>query len=288
MQMSKVVIVADSAADLSKEMYQELGIIVVPLYVNWSGQSFKDGVDLIPENFYPRLKEEKDLPTTSQPTPGDYLELFNKLLAEGNDVLCLTISSGLSGTYSSAITARGMLEEQDRVEVVDTLAASVGEGLIVHEAARLAKEGLSLVEIVPQLKEKISRLRSIFTINTLENLVKGGRLSALQGGLGTLLDIKPILHLDEHGKIVPLTKVRSRKKALAQLEAEIEKQGTNLAGQVMGMSHAHDPELGAEMAKMLKEKYGASEVITGEIGSVIGTHTGQGCIALFFYGEPIR
>ena len=286
--MSKIVIVADSAADLPKELCLDLGIITVPLYVNWSGESFKDGVDLVPETFYPRLKVEKELPQTSQPTPGDYLELFNKLLAEGKEILCLTISSGLSGTYSSAITARGLLEDKDRVEVVDTLAASIGEGMIVLEAARLVKEGLSLAEIIPQLKEKISRLRSIFTINTLENLVKGGRLSSLQGGLGTLLDIKPILTLDEHGKIVPLTKVRSRKKALAQMEAEIEKQGTNLKGQTMGMCHAHDPVLGAEKAQMLKDKYGAADVVRGEIGSVIGTHTGQGCIALFFYGEPIR
>jgi DegV family protein with EDD domain len=286
--MSKIVLVADSASDLPKELCSELGIIVVPLYVNWSGKSYKDGIDLVPDNFYQRLTEEKELPQTSQPTPGDYLELFNRLLAEGNDVLCLTISSGLSGTYSSAITARGMLEDQNRVAVVDTLAASLGEGLIVLEAAALVKEGLSLAEIIPKLNDKISRLRSIFTINTLENLVKGGRLSSLQGGLGTLLDIKPILTLDGHGKIVPLTKVRSRKKALAQMEAEVEKQGENLKGQVMGMSHARDPKLGAEMAQMLKDKYGAAEVVSGEIGAVIGTHTGQGCIALFFFGEPIR
>lgn len=286
--MAKIAIVADSASDLPKEIYAEHDITVVPLYVNWNGQTYRDGEDLVPENFYPLMKTEKNLPSTSQPTPGTYLELFNKLLAEGKDILCLTLSSGLSGTYSSAITARGMLEEQDRVEVLDTLAASVGEGLLVLEAARLAQEGLSLQEILPQLKDKISRLRSIFTINTLENLVKGGRLSTLQGGLGTLLDIKPVLHLDEHGKIVPLTKVRSRKKALAQLEAEIEKQGVDLAGQVMGLSHSHDPETGAQMAALLKEKYAAADVIVGEIGAVIGTHTGEGCIALFFYGNPIR
>lgn len=286
--MAKIAIVADSASDLPKAMYAEYDITVVPLYVNWNGQTYRDGEDLVPENFYPLMKTEKNLPSTSQPTPGTYLELFNKLLAEGKDILCLTLSSGLSGTYSSAITARGMLEEQDRVEVLDTLAASVGEGLLVLEAARLAQEGLSLQEILPQLKDKISRLRSIFTINTLENLVKGGRLSTLQGGLGTLLDIKPVLHLDEHGKIVPLTKVRSRKKALAQLEAEIEKQGVDLAGQVMGLSHSHDPETGAQMAALLKEKYAAADVIVGEIGAVIGTHTGEGCIALFFYGNPIR
>lgn len=286
--MSQIVIVADSAADLPKHVCDQHGIIVVPLYVNWKGQTYKDGEDIRPDTFYPLMKEEEELPTTSQPTPGTYLELFNELLAQGKEVLCLTLSSGLSGTYSSAITAKGMLDEPEKVEVVDTLAASVGEGLLVLEAVRMVNEGLSLQDIVPRLGDKISRLRSIFTINTLENLVKGGRLSTLQGGLGTLLDIKPILHLDEHGKIVPLIKVRSRKKALAQLEMELKKQGSKLPGQVMGVCHAHDPETGAEMAKILKEKYGAAEVVIGEIGTVIGTHTGEGCIALFFYGGPMR
>lgn len=286
--MSKISLVTDSAADLPQELRERYQIIVVPLYVNWNGETYQDGEDIVPESFYPLMRTEKNLPSTSQPTPGTYLELFQNLLAQDKDVLCLTLSSGLSGTYSSAITARGMLETQDRVEVVDTLAASIGQSLLVLEAARLVEDGLSLQEIVPLLQGKISRLRSIFTINNLENLVKGGRLSTLQGGLGMLLDIKPVLHLDEHGKIVPLTKVRSRKKALNQLELEVEKQGSNLQGQIMGVCHAHDPEIGAEMASMLKEKYGATEVVMGEIGTVIGTHTGEGCIALFFYGEPMR
>lgn len=286
--MPQIALVTDSGADLPQELIERHQIVVVPLYVNWKGETYRDGVDIVPESFYPLLRTEKTLPSTSQPTPGTYLELFEDLLAQGKDVLCLTLSSGLSGTYSSAITARGMLEAQDRVEVVDTLAASIGQGLLVLEAARLAEAGKNLKEIIPLLRQKISCLRSIFTINTLDNLVKGGRLSALQGGLGTLLDIKPVLHLDEHGKITPLTKVRSRKKALAQLAAEVEKQGVDLQGQIMGVSHAHDPETGAEMAALLKEKFGAAQVVVGEIGAVIGTHTGEGCIALFFYGQPMR
>ncbi|MGI6366084.1 MAG: DegV family protein [Bacillota bacterium] len=286
--MPKVALVTDSAADLPREVVERHQIIVVPLYVNWKGETYKDGEDIGPDAFYPLLRTEKVLPSTSQPTPGTYLELFEDLLAQGKDVLCLTLSSGLSGTYSSAITARGMLQDQERVAVVDTLAASIGQGLLVLEAARLAEAGKDLRDILSHLREKISRLRSIFTIDTLENLVKGGRLSAFQGGLGMLLDIKPVLHLDEHGKIAPLTKVRSRKKALVQLLAEVEKQGADLRGQIMGVSHARDPETGAEMAALLMEKFGAAQVVVGEIGAVIGTHTGEGCIALFFYGNPMR
>lgn len=286
--MSNIVVVTDSGADLPKQICAELGIIIVPLYVNWGGKTYKDGVDLDAETFYARLQEENELPSTSQLTPATFQELFNKLLAEGKDVLCLTLSSGLSGTYNSAAVARGMLENPDRVAVVDSLAASMGQGILAVEAARMAKQGLALGEIVSQLQGKISCLRSIFTLNTLQNLVKGGRLSAFQGSVATLLDIKPILHLDEQGKIVGFAKVRSRKKALAQLEEEVLRQGKNLPGQVMGLSHAHDPETGEEMARILKEKFGAAEVIYGEIGPVIGTHTGQGCIAIFFYGEPMR
>lgn len=286
--MAKIALVTDSASDLPREICIKHGITVVPLYVNWNEQTYRDGEDLVPESFYPLMRTEKTLPRTSQPTPGTYLELFREFHAQGKEVLCLTLSSGLSGTYTSAITARGMLEDKDGVEVIDTLAASIGQGLLVLEVARMIEQGLGLQEIIPLIQDKISRLRSIFTINNLENLVKGGRLSSLQGGLGTLLDIKPVLCLDEHGKIVPLTKVRSRKKALNQLELEVEKQGSNLRGQIMGVCHANDPEIGAEMATILKEKFGASEVVLGEIGTVIGTHTGEGCIALFFYGEPIR
>lgn len=286
--MAKIALVTDSASDLPREICEKYGIIIVPLYVNWNGETYQDGVDIAPDSFYPRMRTEKNLPSTSQPTPGTYLEIFKDLLDQGKDVFCLTFSSGLSGTYSSAITARGLLDARERVEVVDTLAASIGQSLLVLEAARLIEEGLSLQEIVPLIRNKISRLRSIFTIDKLENLVRGGRLSAFQGGFGNLLDIKPVLHLDEHGKIISLTKVRSRKKALAQLEVEVEKQGTSLRGQIMGVCHSRDPEVAAEMVTMLKEKFGATEVIMGEIGTVIGTHTGEGCIALFFYGEPMR
>jgi len=282
----EIAVVTDSACDLPRAMCTERGIIVVPLYVHWQGQTWRDGEDMSAAEFYRRLQTEKSLPRTSQPAPGTYLDLFRRLLAQGKEVLCLTLSSGLSGTYHSAVTARSMLAEQDKVAVVDTLAASVGQGLLVLEAANLAARGHGLQEIVARLRDRIGRLRSVFTINTLENLVKGGRLSAVQGGLGTLLGIKPVLQLDARGKIVPLTKVRTRKKALAQLVAEVEKQGAGLEGQVMGVSHAHDPETGALMAQLLKERFRAAEVVVGEIGPVIGAHTGQGCIALFFCGRP--
>ncbi|MTI96502.1 MAG: DegV family protein [Firmicutes bacterium] len=282
--MSKLVIVVDSACDLPAELCEELSLQIVPLYVNWSGKTFKDRVELDTDSFYPRLLSESELPQTSQPTPGDFVSVFEELLDQGKDILCLTISSQLSGTYQSAVAAKQQLEGQGTIEVIDTLAASVGQGLLAVEAASLASEGKELPEIVEAVTEKRDRLRSIFTIDTLENLVRGGRLSKLQGGLGTLLDIKPVLHL-EAGKIMPLTKVRSRKRALALLDTELEKQGVNLQGQVMGVSHVREPELAKQKADLLREKYGAKDVIIGEIGSVIGTHTGQGCVAIFFYGE---
>lgn len=286
--MTKIHIITDSGSDLPQQLCDELGIHIIPLYVMIGDDSHKDRVELQPETYYPRLKGLAKLPTTSQPTPGDFRELFSSLLAQGGEILCLTISSGLSGTYQSAITARDMLEGKGRIEVIDTMGASIGQGLLAVEAARLAAQGKPMDEILPQIRERKARLHSIFTIDTLENLVKGGRVSAFQGGVGALLDIKPILHLNQEGKIVTLNKVRSRKKALAQLDAEIEVLGKDLQGQVMGVSHAREPELAAEKARILKEKFGAAQVIVGEIGAVIGTHTGQGCVAVFFYGDMVR
>lgn len=286
--MSKIAIVTDSASDLSEKICAELGIILVPLSVHWGSRIFKDGVDLLPVNFYPRLNLEKDLPSIYPPTPQMYADVFNKLLAQGKDVICLTLSSGLHETYGNAVAARDTLKEPERVVVMDTFCVSVGEGLLAIEAARLAGQGLNLGEIVAALKNKISRLHSVFTIRSWEILVKGGRINAFQGGLIALMDIKPILHLDKLGRIVPLSKVRSDKKALAQLEAEVGKLGVNLRGQTMGVAHALDPVTGAEIAQILKEKYGAAEVVVGEIGPVNAAHFGPGGIAVFFYGPPVR
>jgi len=286
--LTKMHIITDSGSDLPQQLCEQLNIHVIPLYVMMGDESYKDRIDLQPATYYPRLKELAKLPTTSQPTPGDFKNLFANLLEEGGEILCLTISSGLSGTYQSAVTARDMLGGQGRIEVMDTQAASIGQGLLAVEAARLADQGKTMDEILPQIRERKARLHSIFTIDTLENLVKGGRVSAFQGGVGALLDIKPILHLNEEGKIVTLNKVRSRKKALTQLDAEIEARGKDLQGQVMGVSHAREPELAAEKAQILMEKFGAAEVIVGEIGAVIGTHTGQGCVAVFFFGDMVR
>ena len=266
-------------------MCTERGIIVVPLYVHWQGQTWRDGEDMSAAEFYRRLQTERVCPAHPSLRP-EHTWICSAGCWPRARKCCASPCPRGSAVQSTALLRHGACwRNRTRWQWWIHWLLPWGRACWCWRPP-IWPPGHGLQEIVARLRDRIGRLRSVFTINTLENLVKGGRLSAVQGGLGTLLGIKPVLQLDARGKIVPLTKVRTRKKALAQLVAEVEKQGAGLEGQVMGVSHAHDPETGALMAQLLKERFRAAEVVVGEIGPVIGAHTGQGCIALFFCGRP--
>jgi DegV family protein with EDD domain len=203
---------------------------------------------------------------------------------EADEVIVITLSSGLSGTWESACAAKATFsaEEQNRIFLVDSRSASTGEGLLVLRAARLAEAGESGAGIAAMLEKERAHLASIFTVDTLENLRKGGRINRIQAFLGTVLEIKPVFELDAAGRIAVREKIRGRRKAVRRLLEIMAEEGKNLAAQVVGIAHGHVAEAAEELAQAIRERFRVREVVTGEISATIGTHTGPGCLAVFF------
>lgn len=282
--MPTIRIITDSACDLDWEMIQQAGIEIISLHVTFGAETYKDMMEITRERFYEMLARAKELPRTSQPSPSDYVEIYQKDLAEADELLVLTLSSGLSGTYNAASLARGMLqaEQQERVWVFDTKAASVGQGLLALEAARRVKAGETTAEIVKALESFRDRLASVFTLDTLVYLEKGGRISKVQAMVGTILNVKPILQLDEAGRIVPREKVRGRKQALQRLLDIMAAEGDHLEDQVIGICHARAAQEAEETAAEIRRRFRVRDVVIGEISAIIGTHVGPGCFAVFY------
>ena len=275
-----VKIITDSTADLPKDLVEKYDIGVAPLMVNFRDESFRDGIDLTPEEFYERLAESKHMPTTSQVNPPVFLDLYKKELESGNAVVSIHLSSKGSGTYQSAVTAKNMLGSDDIV-VIDSLGYSMGMGLIALEGAKMARQGAGLEEIRDRMLYMRDRMQYVFGVDTLEYLKRGGRLSPVKATIATVMNIKPILHILD-GEIEMLDKVRGRKKVLSRLMQAVEETGEDLANQTLAVVHSLCPEEAMSMKEMLMERFGPKDVIISQIGCVIGTHAGPGTIAVFF------
>ena len=213
-------IVTDSTAYLSEEAVRKHDIRVVPLYVHFGNEAFREGVDISDEEFYARLKAAPELPTTSQPSAGEFHEVFKELVDGGHEILTLTISSKLSGTWNSAMAAKDMQPDAN-ISVVDSLSTSVGLELMVKAAVEAVDAGGSLQEITDQIEEIKAKMRLLFVVDTLEYLAKGGRIGNARALLGTVLKVKPILSLQE-GAIEPMEQVRSKRKAVARMVELVE------------------------------------------------------------------
>lgn len=273
-------IITDNCCDLPQELLDQYNIAVVPLRVRFGDE------EIPPENFnnamfYNRMKDSPQLPATSQPMPGDFLTEYNRAISAKQEVISLHLSSGISGTVQSANLGASMTDSGD-IHVVDTLKASVGEGLMVLEAARMASRGEKTSVILERMEEMQRRLRCIFVVGNLEALVKGGRLSRGKALVAGALDIKPVLHMDAEGKIVPFDKARGHKGARKKLLDLMEKLGTNLDGQTVGICHSSCPEDALYLKQAMQERFGVKEIIIGEIGPVIGSHVGPGTFSVFF------
>jgi len=276
------VILADSSCDLPRGLSQKEGISLVPMPVSIEGKTFQEGVDIFPEEFYPRFPTFQELPKTSQPNLGTLKEAYESHLAQGNEVIAIHLSSGLSSTYETALMARNMCSEPEKIHVIDSLGASLGFGLLVLGANKIAQEFDSWKEIEREILQLRQKLRYIFTPDTLEYLVKGGRVSKTAGLIGGLLDVKPILHLTAEGRIEPLTKVRSRKAALRKLVDLMLEEIREPEEQIIGISQAACLEEAESLAKDIRQKVKVKDIIISDIGCVIGSHTGPGTIALFY------
>ncbi len=280
-------IITDSGCDLPSSVLQELGVQTVPLYVNFRGDCLEDSVDGEIRQLYAALRAG-EAASTSAVNPDRWANVMEPALKQGDDLLVIAFSSGLSTTYQSAVIAARELEEtypDRKIFVVDGLSASLGQGLLVWYAAKKKEEGLSLEELTKWVEDTRPHLCHWFTVDDLMYLKRGGRVNSATALVGTMLKIKPVLHMDDEGHLINMSKARGRK---ASIEALCEKACTLGAGydnSTMFICHGDCLEDAEYLAQLVKERCGVKDVLIGYTGAVIGSHSGPGTLALFFLGE---
>jgi DegV family protein with EDD domain len=269
-----VKVVTDSTSDLTPEIASELGITVVPLNVHFSTEigteTYRDGVDLTAEDFYRRLEQSKTLPTTSAPAPGIFAAVYDKLAEETDEILAITISSKLSATYKAAVDGKELMKSKARLEIIDSLSAMVGLGLIVILAAKAAKAGASLDAVIDVVRSSMGRVDFRLAFDTLEYLRKGGRIGTAQAFLGSALKVNPILTIKD-GLTEGVTRVRCRAKAIDYL-------GNFAIGfpdvEEVAIEDATTPDEAKILAERLYSRFPPERIYWMKVGPVIGTHVG--------------
>jgi len=283
--MGTIRIVTDSTADIPQEIRQELGIEMVPLKVHFGNETYEDGVTIHPKQFYSKLSESQELPTTSQPSPVDFLELYRKLAAEPDThIISIHLSSAFSGTYQSALLAKSLMEDKANITVVDSKSASYGIGMLVVAAAEAARAGKTADECLEIVRRLRKETKLYFLVDTLEYLQKGGRIGKASAVLGSLLNIKPILTIDDEGVVAPVDKVRGQKKAMARI-IELLNEQVRADRVRLIVAHSNAEQTAKELASMLERQFHSDGVLYTEIGPVIGTHVGPGTVAAFVCPE---
>ena len=280
-------IITDSCCDFTKAMYEKLGLVAAPLMVNFRGQTYPDRNDESLKDMYAGLRAG-EVATTSAANPEQWQELMEPYLQKGEDLLVLAFSSGLSTTYQSACMAAEELKSsypERTISVVDSLCASLGEGLLAYYACRKRDEGLSLQELTQWLLDNRLHLCHWFTVDDLMYLKRGGRVSAATAIMGTMLSIKPVLHVDNEGHLINVGKARGRKASIQAMARKVAELGRGYDNATMFVSHGDCLEDAEYLAGLLREQYGAKEVYINYVGAVIGSHSGPGTLALFFMGE---
>ncbi|MET3575649.1 DegV family protein [Bhargavaea ullalensis] len=274
---------ADSATDLPLEFFSEHEVEIIPLHVDIGGETFRDIVEIDSKEIFRRIRKG-ERPKTSQASPESFMEEWRALGRSGEKGLYIAFSSELSGTYSTSVMIRDQVKEEYPgldLEIIDTKCASLGYGLLVIEAARLRDEGMDRDEVAKAIREMASRMVHLFTVEDLDYLAKGGRLSKASAFFGGLLNIKPLLHVED-GKLVPIEKHRGRKKVFQRMNALMGERGSGLARQRVAISHGDDEEAALALKTIIEETHHPASVDVYMIGSVIGSHAGPGTIALFF------
>lgn len=272
-------LITDSSCDLPKEFLDKYNISVVPLSISLDGTEYLEGFDITPQEFFRKMFNTKDLPKTSQPSPAIFAQTF-KMLKTTEPILCLTISSGLSGTYQSACIGRD-ISETDTV-IFDTLSGSLAHGLLLIEAGKLAEKGLSANEIVEILTPYRERMNILILLDTLENIVKGGRLSKFKGSVAKILDLKILLE-GINGKVEMTEKIRGKKRFYERILEIIGERKSDFSDTIFGIIHA-DNLIDAEFFKReLIKKYKPKDIIINYMGSSMGTYAGKGGLIISFY-----
>lgn len=273
-------IITDNCCDLPPEIIERYNLGLVNMLVRLGDREYRPE-DLSTHLFYKLMGRSTMLPKTTQPSLTKMIDTYQQALDDGSDVIAIHLSSGITGTVQTAHMIAKTINNP-RLHIVDSKKASVGLGLLAVQAARMAENGSTISDILQRLQELQNTMQCIFLVGNLEYLVRGGRISRVKGLAAGLLDIKPILHFDEDGYIMPFEKVRGNKAALKRLLEIMEKTGYNLSNQVVGVNHSDCPSFGDYLSESIKDRFGVKEVIVGEIGPVIGSHVGPGTASVFF------
>ncbi len=288
--MKQYILVTEACSDLPLDFVKKHNIAIVPMLLEIEGKSYSHNLEekeLKLHDFYNQLRDKK-VSRTSLVNVGEFVQFFTELLKQGKDILYIALSSALSGTYQSAVMAIDMLKEEypnQRIVAVDTLSASLGEGYLVWRAALMQEEGKLLSEVASWVEENKFHLRHLFTVEELGTLKRGGRLSGTAAFFGTLLGVKPILHVSREGKLEVLEKVVGRKKSLTEMISIMKTQILKSEEQTIFIAHGDCLEEAKEVGGLINASMKVKDLFYSYIGPVIGSHSGPGTIAVFFMGK---
>ena len=286
--MREYIILTDSCCDFSAQMVAELGVEVLPLSFHIGGGdyfNYPDNRDMAPGDFYAKLRSG-ELGSTAAVSPGVFQETMGRIVEEGKDILCVNFSSALSATYQAAeIAAQDVMAAHpgSKILVVDSRCASLGQGLLVYLTAQKKREGLGLEELRDYVENTKLHICHWFTVDDLNHLKRGGRVSAAAALVGTMLQMKPVLHVDDEGRLIPVSKVRGRKASLKALVDKMEELVVDPS--VVFISHGDCGDEARELGEAIKAKFPVERLEINYVGPVIGNHSGPGTMALFFQGR---
>lgn len=282
-----VKIITDSASDLPDELITKYDLDIMPLVVIMGNDEFYDREDIQAKELYKALREG-EMAKTSQIPPARMKETFVKYAEKGQPFIYIALSSGISGTYQSASIIKNEVQEEypdAQMEVIDSKAASLGYGLMAISASELASKGKSVDEIKQHLTSTyLTHMEHIFTVDDLEFLQRGGRVSRASAFVGGMLKIKPVLHVED-GKLVPIEKIRGKNKVVKRMVDIMKERGVNLQSQMIGISHGDDLENAEKLKSAIQEAFGSEHFVIHEVGATIGSHSGPGTLALFFLNK---
>jgi len=283
MNAKKITIVTDSSASLPHQIRKDLNICVIPLWLIWDNESFRDGIDIQPRDFYQRLKKSSSLPTSTQPSVEEFKEFFQDCAVDSDAIVNVLASSRISGTVDSACAAKEFFPDLP-IHVVDSYFSAMGQGLIAIAAARAAAEGKTVEEVVAAAEKMRENANLLFVVDTLEYLHKGGRIGGAKRLLGTALNIKPILHFDQ-GLIEPLSQTRTKKKGVEEM---LDIATKRLGGKRMAEAaivHVDCLEEGESLVDLVRDRFNPAKIFISDVSPVVGTHVGPGGLGLAFYPD---
>ena len=283
------IIITDSNCDLSAEYLRDNNVPVIPFHFTLNGKEYEDnfGTSISYVDFYNKLRKG-DMSATTQITPIVYEEYFRKYVAEGLSIIYIGFSSALSESFNHSVMAKKTILEENQtagITVVDSKCASVGQGLLVYYACEMKKQGKSKEEIAAWVEDTKLKVNHWFTVDSLDHLHRGGRLSATSAAFGTALKIKPILIVDNEGKLIPKDKVRGRQKSINALSQELKSRIVNPEEQIVFISHGDCIEEAEQLKQLVLSKVNVKDIIINYLGPVIGAHTGPGLLCIAFIGN---